>query len=122
MKFDFFPSGPGFRRNGAPEHRNPTKTKVVTLHMYKIVVGDLNGQDPTTAYGRLQPGSVTLTSQVSGLRGRNSPFGRTRGNLVTTGASFLVSHIPMPYPNIIKQKSPQVYALSTPDKGVDGEA
>ena len=45
-----------------------------------------------------------LTSQVSGLRGRNSPFRRTNGNLVTTRASFLVSHIPMPYPNIIKQK------------------
>ena len=48
-----------------------------------------------------------LTSQVSGLRGRNTPFGQTR--------------IPMPYPNIIKQKSPQVYPLSTPVKGVDGE-
>ena len=45
-----------------------------------------------------------LTSQVSGLRGRSSPFGRTHGNLVTTRASFFVSHIPMTYPNIIKQK------------------
>ena len=62
-----------------------------------------------------------LTSQVSGLRGRNSPFGRTRGNLVTTGASFLVSHLPIPNPNIIKQKSPQVYPLLTSFKGVDGE-
>ena len=62
-----------------------------------------------------------LTSKVSGLRGRNSPFGRTRGNLMTTRASFLVSHHPMPYPNTIKQKSPQFYPLSTPVKGVDGE-
>ena len=58
MKFDFFPSGSGFRRNRAPEHRNPNKTMVVTLHRYKLV-GGLNGQDPTTACGRLQPGSVT---------------------------------------------------------------
>ena len=62
-----------------------------------------------------------LTCQVFGLSGRNSPFGRTRGNLVTRRASFLVSHLPMPYPNKIKQKSPQVYPLSTPFKGVDGE-
>ena len=62
-----------------------------------------------------------LTSQVCALRGRNSPFGRTRGNLVTTRATFLVSHIPMPYPSIIKQKSPQVYPLSTLVKGVNGE-
>ena len=62
-----------------------------------------------------------ITSKVSGLRGRNSPFGRTQGNLVTTGASILVSHLPMPYPNIIEQKSPQVYPLLTPVKGVDGE-
>ena len=62
-----------------------------------------------------------LTSQVSGLRDRISPFGRTRGNLVTTQARFFVSHLPMPYPNIIKQKSPHVYPLSTPLKGVDGE-
>ena len=45
-----------------------------------------------------------LTSQVSRLRGRNSPFERTRGNLVTKRASFLVYHLPMTYPNIIKQK------------------
>src|SRR5664279_240489 len=25
-KFDFSPAGLGFRRSGAPEHRNPTKT------------------------------------------------------------------------------------------------
>src|SRR5664279_2404377 len=25
-KFDFFPAGLGFRRSGAPERRNPTKT------------------------------------------------------------------------------------------------
>ena len=62
-----------------------------------------------------------LASQVSRLRGRNSPFGRTRGNLVTRRASFLVSHLPMPYPNIIKQKIPQVYALSTLDEGVESE-
>ena len=58
-----------------------------------------------------------LSNQVSGLRGRNSPFGRTRGNLLTKRARFLVSHIPMPYPNTIKQKSPQVYPLSKPVKG-----
>ena len=62
-----------------------------------------------------------LTRQVCGLRGRNSPFGQTRGNLVTTRASFLVSHLPMPYPNIIKKISPQLYPLSKPVKGVDGE-
>ena len=39
------------------------------------------------------------TCQVSGLRVRNSTIGRTRGNLVTRRASFLVYHIPMPYPN-----------------------
>ena len=48
------------------------------------------------------------------FRGRNSPFGRTR-------ASFLVSHLPMPYPNVTKQKSPQVYPLLTPVEGVNGE-
>ena len=58
-----------------------------------------------------------LTSKVSGLRGRNSPFGRTRGNLMTKRARILVSHLPMPYPNTIKQKSPQVYPLSMPVKG-----
>ena len=62
-----------------------------------------------------------LTSRVSRLTGRNSPFGRTRGSLVTTRARFLVSHIPMPYHNIIKQKSAQVYPLSTPVNRVDGE-
>ena len=62
-----------------------------------------------------------LTSQVSGLRGQNSPIGRTRGNLATTRARFLVSHLLMPYPNIIKQKSQRVYPVSTPVKGVDGE-
>ena len=61
-----------------------------------------------------------LTSKVYGLRGRNSPFGRTRGNLLTTRASLLVPHFPMPYPNTIKQKSPQVYPLLMPVKGVDG--
>ena len=62
-----------------------------------------------------------LTSDVSALRGRNSPFGQTCGNLLTRRASFLVSHLPMPYPNIIMQKSPQFYPLSTPVIGVDGE-
>ena len=42
------------------------------------------------------------------------PFGRTR-------ARFLVSHVPIPYPNVSKQKSPQVYPLSTPVEGIDGE-
>ena len=84
--------------NGAPERRNPTKTKVVTLHRYNVVVRGLNGQDPTPKCGWLQPNQL-LTSKVSGLRGRNSPFGRTRRNLVTTRARFLVSHIPIPYPN-----------------------
>ena len=55
------------------------------------------------------------------FKGRNSPYRANRGNLVTTRASFLVSHIPMPYPNVTKQKSPQVYPLSTPVEGVDGE-
>ena len=58
-----------------------------------------------------------LTSQVSGLSGRNSPFGRTRGNLLTTWAILLVSHLPMPYSNIIKEISLQVYPLSMPVKG-----
>ena len=62
-----------------------------------------------------------LTSQVSGLRGRNSPFGRTRGDLVTTRAGFLVSHLLMPYPNVTKQKSRLVHHLSTTVEGVDGE-
>ena len=61
-----------------------------------------------------------LTSQVSRHRGRNSPFERTRGNLVTRRASLFISHILMPYPNIIKQKIRQVYPLPTPVKGVDG--
>ena len=55
------------------------------------------------------------------LEVKTPPFGRTRGNLVTTMASFLVSHLPMPYPNVTKQKSPHVYPLSTPVEGVDGE-
>ena len=66
-------------------------------------------------------GDQLLTSQVSGLRGGTSNFERTRGNLVTTRASFLVYHLSMPYPNIIKQKIPQVYPLSTPVIGVDSE-
>ena len=66
-------------------------------------------------------GDQLLSSQVSRLRVRNSPFERTRGNLVTTRDRFLVYHLPMPYPNIIRQKIPQVYPLSTPVKGVDGE-
>ena len=37
-KFDYFPPGFGFRRSGALEHRNPTKTYVVPYHMYKSVV------------------------------------------------------------------------------------
>ena len=48
------------------------------------------------------------------FRGRNSPFRRIR-------ASFLFSHLSMPYPNITKRKSPQVYPISTPVKGVNGE-
>ena len=55
------------------------------------------------------------------FRGRNSPFGRTLGNLVTTRARFLFSYLTMPYPNITNQKSQQVYSLSTSVKGVDGE-
>ena len=46
VKLDYFPSVSRFRRNGAPERRSPTKTKVATLHRYKIVVGGLDGQDP----------------------------------------------------------------------------
>ena len=49
------------------------------------------------------------------------PFGRTCGNLVTTPARFLVSHLPMPYPNVTKRKSPQVYPLLMLVEGVDGE-
>ena len=49
------------------------------------------------------------------------PFGRTHGNLVTTRASVLVSHLPMPYPNVTKKKIPHVYPLSMRVKGVDGE-
>ena len=44
MKFDYFPSGSGFRRNGDPERQSPTKTKVATLHRYKIVVGGLDAK------------------------------------------------------------------------------
>ena len=58
-----------------------------------------------------------LSSQVCGLRGRNSPFGRTHGNLVTTRARFLISHLPMPYPNVTKQKIPHFHPLSTPVEG-----
>ena len=90
---------------------------VAILHRYQIVVGGLDGQDTTAACGRLQPGSVTrsIDSQVSGLlEVETPPFRRTR-------ASFLVSHLPMRYPNVTKQKSPQVYPLSTPVEGVDGE-
>ena len=113
-----FPSGSGFQRNGDPESRNPTKTKVVTLHRCKIVVRCLNGQDPTTACGQLQPGSVTRSIvKFLDFRGRNSPFRGTRGNLVTTRASFLVFHLPMPYPNIIKQKSPQATLFRRRSKG-----
>ena len=69
MKFDYYPSGSGFRRNEVPEHWSPTKTKVATLHRYKIVVGALDGQDHTAACVRLQSESVSrsLDSQVSGL-------------------------------------------------------
>ena len=62
-----------------------------------------------------------LTSKVFGLRGQNSPFGRTRGNLLTTRASLLVTHHPMNYPNTTNQKSPMVYPHSTSVKGVDGK-
>ena len=62
-----------------------------------------------------------LTSKVSRHRGRNSLFGRTRGNLVTTRARYLVSHLPLPNPNIIKQTSPQFYPFLMPVKRVDGE-
>ena len=75
-------------------------------------------------YGRRVAGfnrDQLLTSQVSGFRCRNSPFGRTHGNISTARARFLVSHPPIPYPNIVKPKSPQVYPLSTQVKGVDGE-
>ena len=33
----------------------------------------------------------------------------------------MVSYLPMPYPNITKQKIPQVYPFLTPVKGVYGE-
>ena len=46
--------------------------------------------------------------------GQNSPFRAIR-------ATFLVSHLPMPYPNVTNRKSPQFYPLSTPVEGVDGE-
>ena len=78
----------------------------------------------TKSYGDVWLASTGISySLVKFLdfRGRNSPFGRTRGNLFTTRGSFLVSHIPMAYPNVTKQKSPQVYPLSTPIKGVDCE-
>ena len=38
------------------------------------------------------------------LEVKTPPFGRTSGNLVTTRDSFLVSHLPMPYPNVIEKK------------------
>ena len=85
--------------------------------------GGLDGQDRTAACGRLQPVSVTRSIvKFLYFRGRKTPpFRRTRGNLVTTRASFLVSHLPMPNHNVTKRKSPQVYHLSTPVEGVDGE-
>ena len=55
------------------------------------------------------------------FRGRNSPFRANPWEFLITRASFLVSHLPMPYPNVTKQKSPHVYPLSTPVEGVDGE-
>ena len=113
MKFDYFPLWSGFRQNGALDRRSPTKTKVATLHRYKIVVGGFDGQDPTAACGRLQPGLVTRSIvKFLNFRGRNRLF-----NL----AIFLVSHLPMPYPTITKQKIPHFYPLSIPVEGVDDE-
>ena len=55
------------------------------------------------------------------FRGRNSPFRANPWESCDHKSSFLVSQIPMPYPNITKRKIPHVYPLSTPVKGVDGE-
>ena len=90
MKFDYFPSGSGFWRNVAPEHWSPSKTKVATLHRYKIVVRGLDGQDYTAACGRLQPGSVTpsIDSHVSGLY---------RSKLPLSGEHRYLSGLPSSY-------------------------
>ena len=48
-----FPADLGFRRSGAPECRNPTKTKVVPYHMYTSVLCVSNVKDPTPLCGRL---------------------------------------------------------------------
>ena len=76
-----FPIGVRFsakRGSGATEsHQNQGahQTKVATLHRYKIVVGGLEGQYPTAACGRLQPGSVTRSIvKFLDFRGGNSPF------------------------------------------------
>ena len=47
-KFNFFfLAGLGFRRNGALERMNPTKTMLVACHMSKSVVRVVKCQDPT---------------------------------------------------------------------------
>ena len=48
-----FPADSGFRRSGAPERRNPTKTKVVPYHMYTSVLCVVNFQYPTPGCDRL---------------------------------------------------------------------
>src|SRR5664279_589646 len=52
-KFDFFPAGLGFRRSGAPERRNPTKTYVVPYHVCTNVLGVIDVQDATPGFDRL---------------------------------------------------------------------
>ena len=54
------------------------------------------------------------------FRGRNYPFRVNPWESCDHTASFLVSHLPMPYPNVTNRKSPQFYPLLMPVKGVDG--
>ena len=56
-----------------------------------------------------------------GFRGRSYPFRANPWESFDHKGSFLVSHLSMNYPNITKHTSPQVYPLSMPVKGVDGE-
>ena len=85
-------------------------------HMYKIVVGGVNGQDPTLVRDRLHRDHI-LRVEFRDLELKTTPSGEPEGVL----CRFLVPHVPISYPNTTNQKIPLVYPLSMLVKGLDGK-
>ena len=75
------------------------------------------GQDPTSECGRLHRHHFLPSKFIDLLELETHPSGEPEGILLR----FLVSNVPMAYPNTSKKKIPLVYPHSMSVKGVDGK-